>query len=987
MKHLRSNRFSALLSVSISLASIPSLFAASGTWVSAVGGNWDDATTAPWSGGIVADGAGFVAGFTSDITAASTVLLNANRTIGDLTFSDNGASGSAWTLGGTGTLTLSGGSTSTVTTTTDATISAVLAGSNSLTKAGAGRLTLSGANTYSGGTVLSAGSVTLSNATGFGTGSISVTGNSAISVGTAFGNNIAVSSGATLSLSGGFINVNGIISGAGNVTATNSIHLRGTNTYTGNTAVTTGFLCIDKEASLGATPGTFNAASLTLSGGGYLSNYIAPSAISLNANRGITLASGNSGGFDVVGTSLTVNGIITGSGGFLKSGNSTLILTAQNTFTGAINVNNGELRSEMGTRATGTYTPFGTGSITVASGRTLRFRAGSTSNTYTIANAINLNGATLAYEDGNHILSGNIALTGANTVNGVWSGKTLRLNGILSGTGSLNHTGFSTLTLAGTNTYSGGTTLTGGTLQVSNTSALGTGSVSVTGNSTLTASTAFSNNIAVSTGVNLTVNGGFINLNGIISGAGGVIANNSIQLRGENTYTGLTSVTGGFLCIDRDRNLGAVPSSFTSNSLTVSGGGYLSNYIATSPVVLHANRGIVLASGNSGGFDVTGQTLTVQGVISGAGNLGKINNGELILNGTNTFTGRTSVSNGTLTVSSIGNVGETSGSSLGNVADATTGTIALGSGALNAALKYVGTGTTTDRVLNLSSTTGNVTLTQAGSGLLKFTSPMTTTGAGAKTLVLNGSTTGTGEIAGAIVNHSGANPTSLTKSGTGTWTLSGNNTYTGATTVSGGTLVVSGSLAATAVTVQSGATLDLSGTAGGTVSVESGGTLKGSNGLFNANVTISGIHSPGSSPGLQTFASGLTYGSTATLNIELLGDSLGVRGTDYDAIDVTGGILDISPSATLNLIASGIDYTASVWDSNRAFTLIDFSGTSFTGGVFNLDSTSAGSFSSEGAWSLSSIGGDTVLNWTAVPEPSSAWIGGIGILLLVRRRR
>nr|MCU0750976.1 autotransporter-associated beta strand repeat-containing protein [Akkermansiaceae bacterium] len=389
MKSSRFNPFAALVSLSFALASVPSLYAASGTWTSTTGGNWEDITTTPWDSGVVAEGAGFIANFTSNITAATTITLTANRTIGDLTFSDNGASGSAWTLGGTNTLTLAGGTTSTVTTTTDATISAILAGTNSLTKAGAGRLTLSGANTYSGGTILGGGSVTLSNATGFGTGAISVTANTAVSVGTAFSNNIAVNSGTTLSLSGGFINVNGIISGSGNVTATNSIHLRGTNTYTGNTTVTNGFLCIDKEASLGATPGTFNAASLTISGGGYLSNYLTGSAITLSANRGITLASGNTGGFDVAGGALTINGVISGSGGFNKQGASALILTAQNTFSGATNVTTGELRSEMGTRASGAYTPFGTSTITVGSGRTLRFRAGSTTNIYTIGNAIN----------------------------------------------------------------------------------------------------------------------------------------------------------------------------------------------------------------------------------------------------------------------------------------------------------------------------------------------------------------------------------------------------------------------------------------------------------------------------------------------------------------------------------------------------------------------------------------------------------------------
>ena len=58
-----------------------------------------------------------------------------------------------------------------------------------------------------------------------------------------------------------------------------------------------------------------------------------------------------------------------------------------------------------------------------------------------------------------------------------------------------------------------------------------------------------------------------------------------------------------------------------------------------------------------------------------------------------------------------------------------------------------------------------------------------------KTLTLQGSTAGTGEFGGAIVDNSVGNTTAVTKAGTGTWTLSGANTYTGGTTVNAGTLL------------------------------------------------------------------------------------------------------------------------------------------------------------------------------------------------------
>ena len=154
----------------------------------------------------------------------------------------------------------------------------------------------------------------------------------------------------------------------------------------------------------------------------------------------------------------------------------------------------------------------------------------------------------------------------------------------------------------------------------------------------------------------------------------------------------------------------------------------------------------------------------------------------------------------------------------GNVG--TGGTISLGNAATAAGLLYTGAGEVTDRVINLAGTTGGGTITQSGaSGHLKFTSALTATGAGAKTLTLQGSTAATAELAGAIVNSTGT--TAITKTGTGTWILSGDNTNTGNTTVNLGTLRLnydagaggtdSNKLGNAGVLTLGGSTLELSG--------------------------------------------------------------------------------------------------------------------------------------------------------------------------------
>ena len=125
----------------------------------------------------------------------------------------------------------------------------------------------------------------------------------------------------------------------------------------------------------------------------------------------------------------------------------------------------------------------------------------------------------------------------------------------------------------------------------------------------------------------------------------------------------------------------------------------------------------------------------------------------------------------------------------------------------------------------------------------------------------------------------------LTKTGSGTLTLSGANTAAGPTTVSQGTLLVNGSLDHSPVTVQTGATLGGSGSSG-PVTVAAGGNL-----------------SPGSSPGVYT--SNGNYVQNGTLTLEVL-DAAGGPGVGYDQVKVLGsGSVTLGGASVLALSYTG----------------------------------------------------------------------------------
>jgi autotransporter-associated beta strand protein len=517
---------------------------------------------------------------------------------------------------------------------------------------------------------------------------------------------------------------------------------------------------------------------------------------------------------------------------------------------------------------------------------------------------------TLNFTAGNYTLTGfPVALNnGAGTpLIDVASNRLAIITPLLSSTNGLRKTGGGSLRLAGGSDYTGSTSVDGGLLALGNAYA-GSAYVIASG-ATLELDTAL---------------GDFSLPTTSFTGAGTLRKsgqNRAFWGTGVATFAlgsgSLIEVTGGTLVGGSNAN-----EVWTNNlsDLFVASGATFDGVEANVRVDGISGSGSIRTGFSGSGYThltigVDNGSSTFDGVIadrSAAGNLRKEGSGTITLAGNNSFTGSVNIASGNLRITRSAGLGTgTKSVSINNSADkqleldGSGGNITLGSGityqtsGVNGVIRNIAGNNTLAGAITMTAGNGNTRITSDG-GALTLSGSITANTAD-RFLDLGGSSTGNNTISGVI---GASNAPAITKNGLGTWILSGNNAYTGSTTVSEGTLTLSGNRS-----TNLGGAISVGNAAARTATLNIQGDLPFAGQEFGVGSTAAGA------TGIVNHSAGLV--SFSANNALLIGRSTGgVSGT----YNLSGGELRTYTSTTRGVMI-GVNSGASGNPITATFTL------------------------------------------------------------------
>ncbi|EAU2361023.1 fibronectin-binding autotransporter adhesin ShdA [Salmonella enterica] len=466
-----------------------------------------------------------------------------------------------------GTFTVDADSTFTVTSELDETTANSNWGGSKLTKQGDGTLILSNTGNDYGDTEIDGGILAAKDAASLGTG------------------DVTIAESATLALSQGTLDNN--VTGEGQIVKSGSDELivTGDNNYSGGTTISGGTLTADHADSLGS--GDIDNSGVLKVGEGELENTLFGSGSLVKTGTGeLTLSSDN-----------TYSGGTTISGGTLTADHADSLGSGDIDNSGVLQVGEGELENTLS--GSGSLVKTGTGELTLSG-----------DNTY--SGGTTITGGTLTADHADSLGTGAIANSG---VLQVGEGE---LENTLSGSGSLVKTGTGELTLSGDNTYSGGTTITGGTLTADHADSLGTGAIANSG----------------------VLQVGEGELENTLSGTGSLVKTGTgeLTLSGDNSYSGGTTISDGTLTADHADSLGS--GDIDNSGVLKVGEGELENTLSGSGSLVKTGTGELTLSGDnntySGDTTIADGTLIAANVNAlGSGNID--NSGTLMLDANGAF--------------------------------------------------------------------------------------------------------------------------------------------------------------------------------------------------------------------------------------------------------------------------------------------------------------------------------------------------------------